>query len=157
MRAETGRIRRNLLMNAASWLGVTVPGLYLAGSRKKVLLGPHEKAAQAMAVQEFNRFKEVDAQVSRHIEEIIAEAEKRRVQAALSRQTKVDYTGLRGRVVAHKTIDGKELGLGDYIMMLALTTARNVFNQGVENDMRSRGSDLAMISREVRPNSCGPL
>jgi hypothetical protein len=155
MRAETDRIRRGLLMNAASWLGITVPSLYLAGSRKKVLLGPHEKAAQAMAVQEYNRFQEADAQLSRHIEEIIAEAEKRRIQAALSQsKAKVDYTGLKGRVVAHKTIDGKELGLANYIMMVALTAARNVFNQGVENEIREKGSDLAMISREVRVNSC---
>jgi len=155
MRAETGRIRRNLLMQSASWLGVAIPGMYLAGSRIGSLQGPHAKAAQAMAAQEYNRFKEVDAQIGRHVEEVIAEAEKRRTQATLAgSQVKVDYAGLRGRVVGHKTIDGKELGLADYINMVAITAARNVFNLAVENVMLSRGNDLAMISREVRANSC---
>ena len=154
MRAETNRIRRNLLMQAASWLGVAIPGMYLAGSRVGTLQGPHAKAAQALAAQEYNRFKEVDQTIGHHIEEVIAESEKRRVQAALS-QKKVDYAGLKGRVVGHKTIDGKELGLADYISMVALTAARNVFNQGVQNAMYGRGEDLAMISREVRTNSCG--
>lgn len=55
MRAETGRIRRTLLAQAASWLEVAVPGMYLAGSKVGTLQGPHAKAAQALAVQEFNR------------------------------------------------------------------------------------------------------
>lgn len=157
MRAETDRIRRGLIMNAASWLGVSVPGLYLAGSKAGVLQGPHAKAAQAMATQEFNRFKELDSTIGRHIEEIIAESEMRRAQAALSlSRAKVDYAGLKGRVVGHKTIDGKELGLSQYIAMLAITTARNVYNLAVENTIIEQGSDLAMISREVRANSCGP-
>lgn len=156
MRAETGRIRRNLLAQAASWLGVAVPGMYLAGSKAGTLQGPHARAAQAMATQEYNRFKEVDAQIGRHVEEVIAEAEKRRSQAALSQsKAKVDYTGLRGRVVGHKTIDGKDLGLARYITMLAITTARNVYNFGVENSIIGSGNDLALISREVRANSCG--
>ena len=155
MRAETGRIRRNLLLQAANWLGVAVPGMYLAGSKASWLTGPHAKAAQAMATQEYNRFKEVDQTIGRHVEEVIAEAEKRRVQAALSSsQAKVDYAGLRGRVIGHKTIEGHELGLSDYIKMVALTAARNIFNQGVENTMTENGSDLALISREVRANSC---
>lgn len=153
MRAETGRIRRNLLYQAATWLQVSIPGLYLAGSKANVLLGSHAKAAQAMATQEFNRFKEVDAQLSRHIEEVIAESEKRRTQAALSQQ-KVDYTGIRGGLVGHKTIDGKELGLAEYINMVAITAARNAFNLAVENLMYSERKDLALISREVRANSC---
>jgi hypothetical protein len=155
MRAETGRIRRGLLMQAASWLGVAIPGMYLAGSKAGMLQGPHAKAAQALATQEYNRFKEVDAQIGRHIEEVIAEAEKRRTQAALSQsKAKVDYAGLRGRIIGHKTIDGKELGLADYIRMVALTAVRDVFNLGVENAMHGRGNDLAMISHEVRANSC---
>lgn len=153
MRAETGRIRRDLLYQAAMWLQVSIPGLYLAGSKANVLQGPHAKAAQAMATQEYNRFKEVDAQLSRHIEGVIGEAEKRRAKAALS-QRKVDYTGLRSGLVGHKTIDGKELGLADYINMVALTAARNVFNLAVENAMYGKGNDLARISREVRANSC---
>lgn len=157
MRAETGRIRRVLLTQAASWLSVSIPGMYLAGSKAGTLQGPHAKAADAMAVQEFNRFKEVDATIGRHVEEVIAEAEKRRAQAALAQsRAKVDYSGLKGRVIGHKTIDGKELGLASYIEMLAITTARNVFNTAVENAMYSRGNDLARISREVRANSCGP-
>lgn len=157
MRAETSRIRRDLLVQAATWLGAAIPGMYLAGSKATWLAGPHAKAAQAMATQEYNRFREVDATIARHVEEVIAEAEKRRVQTALSStKTKVDYAGLRGRVIGHKTIDGKELGLADYIKMVALTAARNVFNQGVENAMTENGNDLAMISREVRANSCGP-
>lgn len=154
MRAETGRIRRILLAQAASWLEVAIPGMYLAGSRAGTLQGPHAKVAQALAMQEINRFKEVDAQIGRHIEEIIAEAEKRRAQAALSQHTRVDYSGLKGRIVGHKTIDGKELGLADYIRMISLTAARSVFNLGVENAMLGRGNDLAVISREVRANSC---
>jgi hypothetical protein len=153
MRMETNRIRRGLLYQAANWLGVAMPGLYLAGSRVGSLQGPHEKAARAMIVQEYNRFKEADAQLGRHIEEVIAESERRRSKASLS-QTQVDYTGLKGRVVGHKTIDGKELGLADYIAMVALTAAREVFNEGVQNAMIGRGSDLALISREVRANSC---
>lgn len=152
MRAETSRIRRNLLLQAASWLGVAIPGLYMSGS-KVPLQGPHARAAQAMATQEYNRFKEADAQLGRHVEEVIAESEKRRVQAALS-SGKVDYSGLKGRVVGHKTIEGHELGLADYIKMVALTASRNVFNQAVENVMTARGNDLALISREVRANSC---
>ena len=62
----------------------------------------------------------------------------------------------KGRVMGHKTIEGHALGLADYIRMVALTAARNVFNLGVENAMHGRGNDLAMISREVRANSCGP-
>jgi hypothetical protein len=155
MRAETGRIRRNLLYQAAMWLQVSIPGLYLAGAKANVLQGPHAKAAQAMATQEYNRFKEVDAQLSRHIEEVIAESEKRRTQAALSFR-KPDYTGLRERPVAHKTIDGKELGLADYAMMIATTAARDFFNMGAMNGILGRGDDLALISREVRTNSCGP-
>lgn len=85
MRAETGRIRRILLTQAASWLGVAVPGMYLAGSRAGTLQGPHAKAADAMAIQEMNRFREVDATIGRHVEEVIAEAEKRRAQAAALR------------------------------------------------------------------------
>lgn len=155
MRAETGRIRRILLTQAASWLSVSIPGMYLAGSKAGTLQGPHAKAADAMAIQEMNRFREVDAAIGRHVEEVIAESEKRRAQAALAQsRAKVDYTGLRGRVIGHKTIDGKELGLADYIQMMAITAARNVFNTGVENAMHQRGSDLAMISREVRANSC---
>ena len=142
-------------MQAATWLEVAIPGMYLAGSKAGVLEGPHAKAAQALAVQEFNRFKEADAQLGRHIEEVIAESEKRRAQAALSR-VKVNYAGLKGRVIGHKTIEGHALGLADYIQMVALTAARNVFNLGVENAMHGRGNDLAMISREVRANSCGP-
>ncbi|NLA39925.1 MAG: hypothetical protein GX874_00675, partial [Smithella sp.] len=72
LRSLTGRIRRELLVNAASWLGTSIPGLYLAGSRAGLLQGPHAKAAQAMATQEMNRFREVDAQLGRHIEEVIA-------------------------------------------------------------------------------------
>jgi len=154
LRSLTDRIRRELLVNAASWLGTSIPGLYLAGSRAGSLQGPHAKAAQAMATQEMNRFREVDAQLSRHIEEVIAESEKRRVQAALANK-KADYTGLKGRIIGHKTIDGKELGIADYIQMVAITAARNVFNTGVENSMHQKGNDLAMISREVRVNSCG--
>lgn len=154
LRALTDRIRRELLVNAASWLGTSIPGLYLAGSRAGLLQGPHAKAAQAMATQEMNRFREVDAQLSRHIEEVIAESEKRRAQAALANK-KADYTGLKGRIIGHKTIDGKELGIADYIQMVAITAARNVFNTGVENSMHQKGNDLAMISREVRVNSCG--
>ena len=154
LRALTDRIRRELLVNAASWLGTSIPGLYLAGSRAGSLQGPHAKAAQAMATQEMNRFREVDAQLSRHIEEVIAESEKRRAQAALANK-KADYTGLKGRIIGHKTIDGKELGIADYIQMVAITAARNVFNTGVENSMHQKGNDLAMISREVRVNSCG--
>ena len=154
LRSLTGRIRRELLVNAASWLGTSIPGLYLAGSRTGSLQGQHAKAAQAMATQEFNRFKETDAQLGRHIEEVIAESEKRRVQAALANK-KADYTGLKGRIIGHKTIDGKELGIADYIQMVAITAARNVFNTGVENSMHQKGNDLAMISREVRVNSCG--
>jgi len=154
MRAETGRIRRILLAQAASWLEVAIPGMYLAGSKVDTLAGPHARAAQALAVQEFNRFKEADAQIGRHIEEVIGESEKRRAQAALSQKTRVDYSGLKGLIVGHKTIDGKELELADYIRMVSLTAARDVFNLGVENAMLSRGSDLAVISREVRANSC---
>lgn len=155
MRAETGRIRRNLLMQAANWLGVAIPGMYLAGSRIGSLQGPHAKAAQALAAQEFNRFKEVDQTIARHVEEIIAEAEKRRTQAALAQsRAKVDYTGLRGRVVGHKTIDGKSLGLADYVATLALTAARNFFNEGASNGILGRGEDLGLISREIRPNTC---
>lgn len=154
MRAETGRIRWIMLAQAASWLEVVIPGMYLAGSKAGTLQGPHAKAAQALATKEFNRFKEADAQISRHIEEVIGETEKRRTQAALSQKTRVDYSGLKGRIVGHKTIDGKELGLADYIRMISMTAARDVFNLGVENAMLSRGSDLAMISREVRANSC---
>jgi len=152
MRAETSRIRRNLLLQAASWLGVAVPGLYSAGA-KVPLQGPHAKAAQAMAAQEFNRFKEADAQIGRHIEGVIAESELRRTKAALSSK-KPDYAGLKGKVVGYKTIEGNELGLADYIKMAALTAARNVFNLGVENSMVGQGHDLARISREVRANSC---
>ena len=154
MRAETGRIRRILLAQAASWLEVAIPGMYLAGSKAGTLQGPHARAAQALAVQEFNRFKEADAQIGRYIEEVIGEIEKRRAQAALSQQKRVDYSGLKGRLVGHKTIDGKELGLADYIRMVSLTASRDVFNLGVENAMLGRGNDLAMISREVRANSC---
>jgi hypothetical protein len=154
MRAETGRIRRILLAQAASWLEVAIPGMYLAGSKAGVLEGPHAKAAQALAIQEFNRFKEADAQIGRHIEEVIAESELRRSQASLLR-SKVNYAGLRDRIIGHKTIEGRALGLADYIHLVALTAARNVFNLGVENAMHSRGNDLAMISREVRANSCG--
>lgn len=154
MRSETGRIRRELLMQAASWLGVAIPGLYVAGAKQN-LVGPHARAAQAIATQEFNRFKEVDAQIGRHIEEVIAEAEKRRVQVSLTTsQKKVDYSGLRGRIIGHKTIDGKELGVSDYISMLAITAAREAYNLAVENRIRQDGNDLAMISREVRSNSC---
>lgn len=153
MRAETGRIRRSLLMSAADWLGVAVPGLYLAGSKATSLQGPHGKAAQAIATREFNRFKEADAQIGRHIEEVIAEAEKRRAKAALS-QKKPDYTGLRGILIGHKTIDGKELGLADYMQMLAVTAARNFFNEGASNGIIGRGGDLGLISREIRPNTC---
>jgi hypothetical protein len=153
MRAETGRIRRNLLYQAAMWLQISIPGLYLAGAKANVLQGPHAKAAQAMATQEYNRFKEVDAQLSRHIEEVIGEAEKRRAKATLS-QRKVDYTGLRGGLIGHKTIDGKELGLADYISMVATMAARNSFNEGVSNLIIGLGNDLAIISREVRANSC---
>jgi hypothetical protein len=152
MRTETGRIRRALLMQAASWLGQAIPGLYVAGS-KAPLQGPHAKAAEAMAAQEFNRFKEVDAQLGRHIEGVIAESELRRTKAALS-STKPNYGGLKGKVVGYKTIEGNELGLADYIKMAALTAARNVFNLGVENSMTERGEDLALISREVRINTC---
>ena len=157
MRAETGRIRRTLLTQAASWLSVSIPGMYLAGSRIGSLQGPHAKAAQALAAQEFNRFKEVDATIGRHVEETIAEAEKRRTQAALSQSAaKVDYAGLRGRVVGHKTIDGRSLELSDYINMLAITAIRDVYNLGSQNGILGRGEDLALISREVRANSCGP-
>jgi hypothetical protein len=155
LRAHTTRIRRELLIQAASWLGASVPGLYLAGSRIGSLHGPHEKAAQALILQEMNRFREIDAQLGRHIEEVIAEATKRKVQADLSSR-KPDYTGLRERPVAHKTIDGKELGLADYAMMVATTAARDFFNMGAQNGILSRGDDLALISREVRANSCGP-
>jgi len=155
MRAETGRIRRNLLQNAASWLQISAPGLYVAGAKVPFLQGAHAKAAQAMATQEFNRFKEIDSQISRHIEEIIGESERRRAKATLS-QVKPDYIGLRGGIVGHKTIDGKELGLGSYIEMLAVTVARNIFNEAVENAARENQEDLMRISREVRPNSCGP-
>lgn len=154
MRAETGRIRRILLSQAASWLEVAIPGMYLASSKAGTLQGPHAKAAQALAVLEFNRFKEADAQIGRQIEEVIGETEKLRAQATLSQQARVDYSGLKGRIVGHKTINGKELGLADYIRMLSLTAARNVFNLGVENAMLGRGNDLAIISREVRANSC---
>jgi hypothetical protein len=155
MRAETGRIRRILLAQAASWLEVAIPGMYLAGSKAGVLEGPHAKAVQALVIQEFNRFKEADAQLGRHIEEVIAESELRRSQASLLR-SEVNYAGLRGRIIGHKTIEGRALGLADYIKMVALTAARDVFNRGVENAMYGRGNDLAMISREVRANSCGP-
>ena len=157
MRAETGRIRRVLLTQAASWLSVSIPGMYLAGSKAGTLQGPHAKAADAMAIQEMNRFREVDAQISRQIEEIISESEKRRVQHALSQsKSKVDYSGLKGRIIGHKTIDGKELGIADYIQMVAITAARNVFNEAVENAARENQEDLMRISREVRSNSCGP-
>jgi hypothetical protein len=153
MRAETGRIRRALLLNAQNWLGLAVPGLYLAGSKIGMLTGPHAKAANALAIQELNRFKDVDQTIGRHVEEVIAEAEKRRAKAALS-QTKADYTGLRGGVTAFKTIDGKELSLGSYVQMLAITAARDFFNEGSLNSILGRGNDLALISREVRSNSC---
>ena len=106
-----------------------------------------------MATQEFNRFKETDAQLGRHIEEVIAESEKRRAQAALAGK-KVDYSGLKGRIIGHKTIDGKELGIADYIQMVAITAARNSFNEGVSNLIIGSGNDLAIISREIRANSC---
>jgi len=153
LRSLTDRIRRELLVNAASWLGTSIPGLYLAGSRAGSLQGPHAKAAQAMATQEMNRFREVDAQLGRHIEEVIAESEKRRVQATLAGK-KVDYTGLRGRVIGHKTIDGKELGIADYIQMVAITAARNSFNEGSINRAVEQKEDLVLISREIRPNTC---
>jgi len=153
LRALTDRIRRELLVGAASWLGVSIPGLYLAGSRAGSLQGPHAKAAQAMATQEFNRFKETDAQLGRHIEEVIAESEKRRVQATLAGK-KVDYTGLRGRVIGHKTIDGKELGIADYVQMVAITAARNSFNEGSINRAVEQQEDLVLISREIRSNTC---
>ena len=155
MRAETGRIRRVLLTQAASWLSVSIPGMYLAGSKAGTLQGPHAKAADAMAIQEMNRFREVDAALSRHIEEVIAESEKRRAQAALAQsRAKVNYSGLRGRIIGHKTIDGKNLSLSNYIEMLAITAARNVFNLGSTNSIIERGNDLALISREIRPNTC---
>lgn len=153
MRAETGRIRRILLAQAATWLEVSIPSMYLAGSKAGMLQGPHASAAQALAIQEFNRFKETDAQIGRHIEEVIGEIEKRKAQAALS-QKAVDYSGLKGQIVGHKTIDGKELNLANYILMLSLSAARDVYNLGVENSMLGKGRDLAMISREVRANSC---
>jgi len=102
--------------------------MYLAGSKAGVLEGPHAKAAQALAIQEYNRFKEADAQLGRHVEEVIAESEKRRAQAALSRVRSI--MRLKGRVIGHKTIEGHALGLADYIQMVALTAARNVFNLG---------------------------
>ena len=153
LRALTDRIRRELLVNAASWLGTSIPGLYLAGSRAGSLQGPHAKAAQAMATQEFNRFKETDAQLGRHIEEVIAESEKRRAQAALASK-KVDYSGLKGRIIGHKTIDGKDLGIADYIQMVAITAARNSFNEGSINRAVEQKEDLVLISREIRPNTC---
>ena len=84
------------------------------------------EARRALLQQEFNRFREVDAQIGRHVEEVIAEAEKRRTQAALAEsRAKVNYAGLKDRIIGHKTIDGKELGLGDYIEMLAVTASRD--------------------------------
>ena len=155
MRAETGRIRRVLLTQAASWLSVSIPGMYLAGSKAGTLQGPHAKAADAMAIQEMNRFREVDAAIGRHVEGVIAESEKRRAQAALAQsRAKVDYAGLRGRVIGHKTIEGHELGLASYIEMLAITTARNAFNLGSTNSIIEQGNDLALVSREIRPNTC---
>lgn len=155
MRAETGRIRRVLLTQAASWLSVSIPGMYLAGSKAGTLQGPHAKAADAMAIQEMNRFREVDAQISRQIEEIISESEKRRVQHALSQsKSKVDYSGLKGRIIGHKTIDGKELGIADYIQMVAITAARNSFNEGSINRAVEQQEDLVLISREIRSNTC---
>lgn len=155
MRAETSRIRRILLTQAASWLSVSIPGMYLAGSKAGALQGPHAKAADAMAIQEMNRFREVDATIGRHIEEVIAEAEKRRAQAALAQsRAKVNYSGLRGRIIGHKTIDGKNLSLSNYIEMMAITAARNVFNLGSTNSIIEQGNDLALISREIRPNTC---
>jgi hypothetical protein len=106
-----------------------------------------------MATQEMNRFREVDAQLSRHIEEVIAESEKRRAQAALANK-KADYTGLKGRIIGHKTIDGKELGIADYIQMVAITAARNSFNEGSINRAVEQKEDLVLISREIRPNTC---
>jgi hypothetical protein len=153
LRSLTDRIRRELLVNAATWLGTSIPGLYLAGSRAGSLQGPHAKAAQAMTTQEFNRFKETDAQMGRHIEEVIAESEKRRAQAALANK-KADYTGLKGRIIGHKTIDGKELSISSYIEMLALTAARNSFNEGSINRAVEQNEDLVLISREIRPNTC---
>ena len=153
LRSLTDRIRRELLVNAASWLGTSIPGLYLAGSRAGSLQGPHAKAAQAMATQEMNRFREVDAQLSRHIEEVIAESEKRRAQAALASK-KVDYSGLKGRIIGHKTIDGKDLGIADYIQMVAITAARNSFNEGSINRAVEQQEDLVLISREIRSNTC---
>ncbi len=153
LRADTGRIRRRLLANAASWLSEAVPGLYLMGAGKAALVGAHDTAARALAIQEYNRFKEVDSQISRHVEEVIAEAEGRKAKASLAGQP-VELSGIHEKVVGYKTVDGKELGLADYAAMLAVTAARNFFNEGSLNNILGRGDDLALISREIRSNSC---
>lgn len=153
LRAETDRIRREMLVQAATWLGVSVPGLYVTGSRMPVT-GAHADAIRALTTQEFHRFKELDAQIGRHIENVIAEAEHRRAQAELAGQREPDYSGLKGKIIGYKTIDGKELSISDYIKLLALTSARNFYNAGVQNGMLHRREDLALISREVRRNTC---
>ncbi|MCX8207699.1 MAG: hypothetical protein N3G75_07705 [Methanothrix sp.] len=155
LRSETDRIRRMLLAQAASWLAAAVPGLYVTGARIGTiqLHGPHADAVRALITQELNRFRELDAQIGRHIEEVIAEAEKRRVQAALANR-EPDYSGLRGKVVGYRTIEGRKLGVSDYVKMLALTASRDFYNLGTQNGMLHRKEDLALISREVRRNTC---
>jgi len=153
LRAETDRIRRMLLAQAASWLGVAVPGLYVTGARVGTLQGPHADAVRALTTQELNRFRELDAQIGRHIEEVIAEAEKRRIQAELANR-EPDYSGLKGKIVGYKTVEGRRLGLSDYVKMLALTASRDFYNLGTQNGMLHRKEDLALISREVRVNTC---
>jgi hypothetical protein len=51
-------------------------------------------------------------------------------------------------------IDGKELGIADYIEMVAITAARNSFNEGSINRAVEQQEDLVLISREIRPNTC---
>jgi hypothetical protein len=146
-------MRRVLLAQAASWLEVAIPGMYLAGSKAGTLNGPHAKAAQALVVQEFNRFKEADAQIARHIEEVIGESEKRRARAALSQQTRVDYSSLKGGIVRHKTIDGKGLGLSDYPHDIH-NSRTGCLQPGSRKCYARHGQQLGLISREIRSNSC---
>jgi len=153
LRTEVGRVRRRLLASAADWLSRAVPGLYLMGSGQAVLRGAHDQAARALATQEYNRWKEVDAQVGRHVEEVLAEAEKRKVKARLS-GTKPDLKGIHEGIIGYITRDGKALSLAGYAAMLALTSSRDFFNLAAENQAYEDGRDLMRISREVRANSC---
>jgi hypothetical protein len=161
LKADTEVIRNDLLTQGQKWIDDNIPSLYYAGNNGKDGKG-HDIAVKSLRAQFTVKLKEADSSVGRFVDSTISRLSRMKARNLLTgedhwtreAQDITDELDENNGIPASKTIDGKLIGLGSFISLVAITGSRDSFNEGVQNSVIEQNKDLVQISPELQATSC---